>query len=464
MSKEKDGYNSPYIPNNDAEIREEMLQEIGVKDVEELYADIPESSRFRGKLNIPPSMSESEVKKHVSSILSKNRSNEEVISFLGAGCWPHYVPALCDEVKGRSEFLTAYAGETYSDLGKFQALFEFQSMMGELLNLDAVGLSVYDWATACGDAARMAAKVTGDSEILVPRLINPERLSVMRNYCESLAEVNLVDYSPETGLLDLEDLKEKISADTAGVYIENPSYLGFIEENGKEISEIAHDYDALSIVGVDPISLGVLSPPGDYGADIVCGEGQPLGMHMNYGGGLVGILACRDEERIVSAMPCQLLTIAPEAEGDNFGFSWWALPERSMYFERAKVKSIVGSSTALWSIAAGVYLALVGSDLDKLGETIMQKSHYAKQLISQIDGVSVPVFESSYFKEFTVNFDNTDKSVKEVNQELLDEGIQGGKDLSEEFPELGETALYCVTEIHDQEEIEKLARTLEGVL
>jgi len=453
----------PYIPNSVPEVKREMLREVGVKDVEELFVAIPEKIRFRKRLELPHPTPEYEVRRHVEAILSKNKTCNEMLTFLGAGCWPHYVPAVCDEINSRSEFLTAYTGNEYSDLGRYQALFEFQSMIGDLVAMDAVTFPLYDWATACGDAARMAVTITGRHEILVPKSISHDRLSVMRACCGRLADIKLVDYNLESGQLNLDDLKSKISSKTAGVYIENPTYLGFIEIEGEEIGEIAHNHGALFMVGVEPLSLGLLTPPGEYGSDIVCGEGQPLGIHMCFGGALLGFLACRDDERFVSATGHRLITITA-TERKEWGFTY-VLPERTMFAAREKAATITGTATVLWAITAAVYMSLLGPQgIRELAEVIMQKSHYAMKRISEISGVKAPIFKSPHFEEFTVNFDGTGKSVREVNQALLKYGIQGGKDITKEFPELGNTALYCVTETHTKEDIDKLVVALEGVV
>jgi glycine dehydrogenase subunit 1 len=301
--------------------------------------------------------------------------------------------------------------------------------------------------------------------MLVPKIIRNERLSVMRNYCGGLIDIKLINYDPITGQLDLRDLKDKISSKTAGVYLENPSYLGFIENQGEEVSKLAHDSGALSVVGVEPSSLGVLTPPGEYGADIVVGEGQPLGIHMNYGGGVMGIIACRDQERLVSEMPSMLLTIGEGAREGEYGFTWETLPHRLHFYEREKGKTFVGTSAVLWGITAAVYLSLLGPEgMRELGEAIMQKSHYAMKLISEVEGVEAPIFSSTHFEEFTVDLDHHGKSVRDINRALLKHGIQGGKDLTREFPELGKSALYCVTEMHTQEDIERLAFALQEAI
>jgi len=438
-----------------------MLDEIGVKTAEDLFADIPEKIRFKGKLSLPSPKSEYEVKKHIESLLSRNKTSDELISFLGAGCWPHFVPAVCDEINCRSEFLTAYAGDVYTDLGRYQSFFEFQSMIGELVAMDVVSFPWYDWGTVAADAVRMALMITGRREVLVPRTIGPERLSILRTYCEGQGGIKLIDYHPESGQLNLEDLRAKISSNTAAVYIENPTYLGFIETAGDEVSQIAHKDGALFIVGVEPLSLGILTPPGDYGADIVCGEGQPLGMHLSYGGATLGFLACKDEKAFLSAVPHRLVTIAKTQREGEWGFTY-VLPERTMFAARDKAKSFTGTATALWAITAAVYMSLLGPQgIKELAQSIIEKSQYAMKRISEIKGLNVPIFDSPHFEEFTANFDGTRKTVQEINKNLLDSRIIGGKDLSREFPELGKAALFCVTEIHTKPDIDRLTNALQ---
>ena len=464
MSKKKNIVH-PYIPNSVPEVKAKMLEEIGVKDIDELYENIPEKLRFKGKMNLPqPLSSEYALKRHVEKILSKNKTCQEYISFLGGGCWQHYVPAVCDEINRRSEFLTAYAGEPYEDHGRFQALFEYASMMGELLDMDVVNVPTYDWGQAASTSIRMAARITGRAEILISSTISPDRLSVIRNYCRPVIEINLVECCPETGRVNLDDLRAKISSKTAGIYFENPSYLGCIEDQGKDISDIVHEHGALSIVGVDPISLGIIVPPGNYGADIVCGDIQALGIHMQYGGGLAGFIATRDEERFVMEYPSRLFGITPTVVEGEYGFGDVAY-ERTSFAEREKGKEFVGTAAALWGITAGVYLALLGpKGMQELGKLIMQKSQYAMKKISEIKGIKIPLLQTAHFKEFVVDFNNTGKTVKQVNKALLKQGIFGGKDISGEFPELGNSALYCITEIHTKEDIDKLAQALDECL
>ena len=459
----------PYIPNSVPAVKEEMLREIGVASADELYAQmIPKRLRLRRRMELPePLPAELDLKRHVEEILSRGNTCSDYLSFLGGGCWQHFVPEVCDEVIRRSEFLTAYAGGPYSDLGRFQAVFEFQSMICELVGMEVSGIPTYDWGSAAGNAIRVASRITGRREVLVPRNISPARLSIITNFCNPTETgdritIRQVGYDAGTATLDIGDLERKMSDRTACVYFENPSYLGVVEVQGDEISEIAHDHGAESVVGVDPITLGVLAPPSDYGADIVCGEAQPLGIHMHAGGGLSGFIASRDEERYVGEYPLRLISITgTEREGEH-GFGQCRY-ERTSYIARENAKDWVGTTTTLWAIAAAVYMSLMGPEgMREVGESIISRSHYAAGRLSEIGGVKIPF--SGFFKEFPVDFSATSRAVAEVNRGLLGHRIFGGRDISAEFPELGHPALYSVTEVHTQGDLDRLASTLREVL
>jgi glycine dehydrogenase subunit 1 len=456
------------MPNSVPALKEEMLRAIGAPSIEALFEQIPEEHRYRKPFDLPPALtSEPELRRHLLDLLSKNASCEENLNFLGGGCWQHYVPAVCDEIVGRSEFLTPVWGTPSSDLGRNQAWFEFQSGLGELLGMELVGLPVYSWGCAIGHAIRMASRITGRHQVLVPRAIDAERLSVIRNYCEpaemaSHIDVVLVGYDPQTGLLDLADLKDKLSSKTAAVYFESPGYLGVIEAQAAEIARLARAAGAETIAGVDPISLGILAPPADYGVDIAVGSTQPLGVHMNCGGGAGGFIASRDEPAYAYEYPTLLLSITDTLEGDAFGFSM-SLMHQSSYGSREKGKDWTGNSTYLWAIANAVYMSLMGPEgFREIGELIIARANYAAKRIDAVSGVRVR-FPGGFFKEFVVDLSETGKTVGEINKALLARRIFGGKDLSANLPELGQSALYCVTEVHDQADIDRLATALEEV-
>ena len=317
----------PYMPNSVPGIKEEMLQELGIKSVEEIYESvIPEELRYKERLDLPePILSEHELKKHVKGILDKNVSTEEYTSFLGAGCYKHQVPALCDEINSRGEFLTGYCGDTYSDHGKMQAIFEYASMMGELLDADVVSYTNYDGGQAVSSSLRIALRVmegrgTPKTMLLVPSTMNPEIYSQADAYCRNLAQVQKVAYEPETGLMDLADLEEKLrTGQVAAVFYENPSYLGFFETRGQEIADLAHRYGALCIAQPEVAALGIMESPMNQGADIVCGDIQPLGMHIQFGGGQAGFIACQQDVELIRQFPTYMYGIAETGEEGKYG-------------------------------------------------------------------------------------------------------------------------------------------------
>lgn len=452
----------PYIPNSNETVRAEMLEFIGAKSVEEIYSFIPDEVRMEKPLNLPEALtSELSLKKHMNGILAQNSTCEENISFLGAGCYNHHVPAVCDEINGRSEFLTAYSGDTYADHGKCQAFFEFTSMMGELLNLDVVSFPTYDGGQAASTAIMMSRRINGRTTALIPANVNPGLLSQIKCYCEGMTLVTVA--SGANGQLDLEDLRAKLSGDTACVFLQNPAFLGFFEEQCREIGELAHSVGAEYIVYADPASLGIIQPPADYGADISCGEIQPLGIHMSYGGGLGGYLATRQEEKYVMNYPHHLYSIFQNSKG-QFGYAR-ALPERTSYYVREKGVEYLGTCVGLWAVTAATYLAVMGPDgMRELGENILYKSNYAQRRLEKLPGVNLPYSNSHSFQEFVVRFDDTGKTVSEINKALLDCGIFGGYDLSREMPQLGQSMLVCVTEKTELSDIDALANALNSIL
>lgn len=452
----------PYIPNSAPAVEREMLRELGVERAEDLYDLIPEDLKLKRRLELPgPFLSEPELKRHVNGMLHSNISCEENLSFLGAGCWQHAVPALCDEIAGRAEFLTAYCGDTYSDKGKYQALFEYQSMLGELLGMDLVSCPTYDWSCAMGSAIMMAGRITQRKKALLVGSTAPERLSQVQNFCKRAMEIILVPFSQETGTMNLEVLEKMLGDDTACVYFENPNFLGVVEPESAAICGAAKKVGAISIVGVDAISLGVYGAPATYGADIVVGDSQCLGSHMQSGGGVIGFIASRDEDLYCAEYPTRLYSIAPGIRKETFGFGQ-CTHERTSYVMREHSPDFIGTSKWLGAISASVYLALMGPQgMREVGETILKRRAYAEKKLAEIPGVRAPQLTGSRFKEFVVNFDETGKTVEQINQSLLENCIFGGYDLSRIYPSMGQSALYCVTEIHSKADIDRLADALK---
>ena len=370
---------------------------------------------------------------------------------------------MCDEINSRGEFLTAYAGEPYEDHGRFQALFEYQSLMAELLDMDVVNVPNYDGFQAAATALRMACRLTGRGSVLLPAQLDPDKLSMVRNYLQPDIAIEPVPFHPESGLLDLAALDAALSPEVAAVYFENPGYLGVLETQADRIVAAAHAAGALGVVGVNPLSLGVVRPPSHYGADLVCGDIQSLGIHLHYGGGHGGFIAADDDPRVVMEFPSRLFGIAPTVVEGEYGFGDVAY-ERTSFARREDGKEWVGTAAALWGITAGVYLALMGPQgMMEIGEGLMQRCRYLMGRVAAIPGFEVPFTATPHFTEFVVDCRGIGKTAAQVNAALLEKGIFGGKDLSAEFPALGQGLLVCVSEVHTRADLDRLVAALEEV-
>jgi glycine dehydrogenase subunit 1 len=330
--------------------------------------------------------------------------------------------------------------------------------------MDVVNVPTYDGFQAAATALRMACRITGRNRVLLPDTLGRDKLSKIRDYLKPEIEIVILDHELKTGGLDLDNLEALLKTDSAAVYFENPSYLGFLEIHSLEITSLAHQYGAMAVVNVDPISLGVLAPPIRYGADIVCGDIQPLGMHMQYGGGQAGFIASRDDEKIVMQYPSRLFGISPTRVPGEYGFGDVAY-DRTSFAKREEGKEWVGTASALWGITAGVYLALMGPQgMKEIGEGILYRTRYAMQELGSIPGLRIGIFDAPFFQEFILNFDRTNRKAADINTALLAKGIFCGKDLSRDFPWLGESNLVCISEVHTREDIDRFVSSLQEVL
>jgi glycine cleavage system P protein (glycine dehydrogenase) subunit 1 len=458
----------PYMANSAAGISEIMLAETGYSRIEDLYAQVPAAHLMKRPLELPAQIgSEAALRRHLTDLLARNTSCEDALSFLGAGVYRHHVPAICDEIVSRHEWLTSVWGTPASDQGRFQAWFEYSSQLGELLDLDFVGLPVYSWGCAAGHAIRMAARMTGRSRVLLPRILDPERRAVIATYCgssqmERHLSIQDVGYRPD-GRLDLADLRGKLSAEVAAVYVETPNYLGIIEDEVREIVAAASEAGAEVIAGVDPLSLGVLAPPGELGVGLAVGTVQTLGVHLNAGGGVGGFIASRDEERYAREYPTLQVSICDTTEAGERGFGIPLFAQTS-YGAREEGNDWTGNSVYLWAIANAAFMAAMGpAGFAEIGAAILQRSHYAAARLAAIPGVAVR-FPHGFFREFVVDFSESGIDVAQINERLREHNIFGGADVSRAFPELGHSALYCVTELHTQQDIDRLADTLTEVI
>lgn len=469
--KEKKQIVYPYIPNSVPEIKAEMLREVDAETEMDLFDIIPDDLLLKERLNIPePLLDEYSIKRYASEILDKNINTSTHLYFLGSGCAHHFVPALCDEVINRGELLTSYAGSGTMDVAKGQLVFEYCSMMAELVDMDSMTVAQVCGEDSSAHAMRVAGRLTGRKKILIPETVGKDFMLLVKNYCGGIEatggglDLRLVKCDPQTGMLDLKDLDNQLDEDVAAVYVQNPTGLGTIESQAREIGEMANKAGAEYIVYVDPITLGVMEAPGTYGATIVVGDIHSLGIHMSAGGGVAGFIAVKDDPKYFNSLKDMMFGYTPTLKEGEFSVSYYTSWDRTMYGRREQGVEFTGTNAALWAICAGVYLALMGPEgMEEVGTTIMQRSQYAAKKISEIDGVKIQ-FSSPFFKEFVVNFDDTSKTVSEINKNLLDHKIVSGRDLSGDFPQFGQCAQYCVTEVHTKKDIDKLVSSLKTVL
>jgi glycine dehydrogenase subunit 1 len=451
----------PFIPNSSREVREKMLHSIGVGSIEQLYSDIPEEVRLKRPLKVDGFYPEQEVRSRIEQLLAKNKSASDYSMFLGAGIYNHYIPAAVKAITARTEFQTSYTPyQAEISQGLLQALFEFESMIRDLTGVDAVNSSLYDGSTALGEAVRMAVRVTSRYKILVPKNMHPDKLSVIQNYARPVGiQVDTIGYDSETGSLDLDDLKSKLSNETAAVVCEVPSFFGLIDENSTVVPTLCHEKGALSIIGFDPISLGGLKPPGEYGADIVVAEGQSISSDMNFGGPGLGIIGCKGEN-LLRQMPGRLIGMTTTIDGSHRAFSM-VLQTREQHIRREKATSNICTNEALLGIGAAVYLSLLGPrGLSQLFETIITKTNYAIKRLQDIPGTLIPRFSGLHYQEFVMTFKNPHRTVAKINQDLISAGIHGGKSLVKDFPELGQSCLVCVSENNSTEQLDQFAATV----
>ncbi|GAA5147584.1 aminomethyl-transferring glycine dehydrogenase subunit GcvPA [Microbacterium pseudoresistens] len=453
----------PYIPNSAPVVKAEMLATVGVADVDELYASIPNALRFEGELDLPSALeSEVALRRHMNGLLARNVTAGQTLSFLGAGCYQHYVPSICGEINSRAEFLTAYAGEPYEDHGKWQAIFEYTSLMADLLEMDVVNVPNYDGYQAAATALRMAVRMTGRATVLVSDAVLADKRRKIESYLEGAATVVVLPVDRETGRVVPSAVEERMGDDVAAVYLETPNALGVVETELSAIAGIAHGAGGLLICGVEPLALGFLESPASSGADILCGDIQALGLGMHFGGAHGGFIATHDEETFVYEFPSRLFGIAPTVEDGELGFTDVAY-ERTSLAMREEGIEWVGTAAALWGITAGVYLSLLGPHgLSELGETVAANTRYAIERIRVLPGAEIIAADAPHWREFAVRFEG--RTAAEVESGLRGRGIFGAVPLRRELPDLGETVLFAVTEIHSSADIDRLADALEGIL
>jgi glycine dehydrogenase subunit 1 len=443
-----------YIPNTDAD-REMMLKVVGVEAVSDLFVDVPEKLRFP-TLNLPPALTELEMLQELQLLGDENDDLNHIACFLGAGAYNHFVPKVVDSLISRGEFYTAYTPyQPEISQGTLQAHFEYQSMITALTGMEVSNVSHYDGATSVAEAVIMALQVGRNKrlKVVLSPTLNPQYREVVDTYIQGMS-VQVLGANATLG--DLGSLAALVDKETACVIVQNPDFLGrlYAPAEMQALADKVHAAGAILVVAVDPISLGLFTPPGQYGADVACGEGQPMGNALSFGGPYVGFFAMKMDDVRKSAGRIVGQTV--DVDGKR-GYVL-TLSTREQHIRRDKASSNICSNEALNALAAAIYMAAMGKQgLRKAAELSYHKAHYAASLIGQLDGYAV-VGDGLFFKEFVVR---CPLPVAEINQRLLDEwGILGGYDLGRDYPELTDHMLICVTEMNSRAEIEALAEAL----
>ncbi|OMC69177.1 MULTISPECIES: aminomethyl-transferring glycine dehydrogenase subunit GcvPA [unclassified Paenibacillus] len=446
-----------YLPMTEQD-QAEMLAAIGAETIEDLFSDIPEEIRFKGELPVSSKLDEYALTRHMTRLAGRNVNADTHASFLGAGIYDHHVPSVINHVISRSEFYTAYTPyQPEISQGELQAIFEFQSYICELTGMAVANASMYDGATAFAEAGNLAAAATRRKKLVVSSTVHPESRQVLASYAHGL-NLEIVEIGYQNGVTDMEALAAAISEDTAAVMIQSPNFFGSVEDI-QAAADLIHPNKGLLIVSANPISLGLLEAPGKLGADIVVGDAQPLGIAGSYGGPTCGYFAVSQAH--MRRIPGRIVGQTTDRYGRR-GFVL-TLQAREQHIRREKATSNICSNQALLALSASVYMSLLGKQgmLD-VSELNLQKSHYAKQTLASIEGVSTP-FTSPTFNEFVIKLpDHT--SMEDVQSKLLAAGFIGGYDLGREYPELSGHMLIAVTERRSKEEIDEFKAVLEGLL
>ncbi len=441
-----------FIPHTDSE-RKEMLADIGVTRFEDLIKTLPV---YAGDLKMPSGMAEGEILRYAHELASKNVAAPKLMSFVGAGAYEHYSPAAISALMSRGEFLTSYTPyQPEVSQGTLQTLYEFQSMIGELMAMDVTNAGMYEGASALAEAVLLALRETGRKKVLIPATLHPDYKAVLATYT-SETNTSLIDIPHKNGQIDLEFVKQNLTNEVAAIILQNPNFFGAIEPM-ETIQPLAQAAGALFIACVNPLSLGILTPPGHYGADIAVGEGQSLGISPGFGGPFLGLFSCTS--KWLRKMPGRLVGQTLDVDGKRAYVL--TLQAREQHIRREKATSNVCTTTALIASGATFYMSLVGKQ--GLRDTAYQnlaKTRYAIDQLTQIPGVRL-AFTSPVFNEFVLQ---TKVPAETLQMNLLEKNILSGLPLKKWYPDLDNASLWCVTETKSKADIDQLVKTLKDVL
>lgn len=446
-----------YIPMTEQD-QNAMLATVGVNAIDDLFRDIPEDIRFQGELPVSSRLDEHALTRHMAKQAGANAHFDTHASFLGAGIYDHHIPSVINHVISRSEFYTAYTPyQPEISQGELQAIFEFQSYICELTGMAVANASMYDGATAFAEAGNLAAAATRRKQLIVSSTVHPESRQVLKAYAHGL-NLEIVEIGHKDGVTDWDALQAAVSGDTAAVMIQSPNFFGALE-HVKQAADLVHAHKGLLVVSANPLSLGLLEAPGKLGADIVVGDAQPLGIAASLGGPTCGYFAVSQAH--MRRIPGRIVGQTTDRNGKR-GFVL-TLQAREQHIRREKATSNICSNQALLALSASVYMSTMGRQgMIDVADLNVQKSHYARQILQAIHGVSI-AFSTPTFNEFVIRLpEGTD--IEALQLKWLKEGFIGGYDLGRHYPELAGHLLIAVTERRSKEEIDEFACVLEGSL
>ena len=443
----------PYLYNT-PEDQQAMLEAIGAGSIDELFDPIPAELQLGRPLDLPPALSEMELEQQLGAMAAKNAHTGNSVCFLGGGCYDHFVPAVVDAVASRSEFYTSYTPyQAEASQGNLQVVFEYQSLITQLTGMDVSNASLYDGASAAAEAVLMAISSTRrHGKVIVPASLHPEYRATIATYLENL-DTEVVELATPTGILDVEALTAAIDDTTAAVVLQQPNFFGCIED-AQRVADAAKAAGALLITAFDPISLGLLKRPGDYGTNIAIAEGHTMGTTMSYGGPFLGIMAC--DQSLVRRMPGRIAGETVDRHGNRCFVL--TMQTREQHIRREKATSNVCTNQGLFALRATVYLTQMGPQgLRETANLCLQKSRYAAEQLCQQERFSL-AFDHPTFKEFVIR--DAENQVDDLLKSALGEGFLAGVPLGQWYPELADCFLVAVTEKRTKAEIDALARCL----
>jgi glycine dehydrogenase subunit 1 len=436
-----------------------MLAKIGVSSIEDLFAHIPPALRLNRSLDIPPALGEMELEQHISQLGSRNRGASDAICFLGGGAYDHFIPSVVDAIAGRSEFYTAYTPyQAEASQGTLQAIFEYQTLICQLTGLEVANASLYEGGSSVAEAALMALGITGRTgEILIAESVHPDYRQTVTTYVANLPCRVRTLPTPD-GFLNPDDVKKAVNDQTVCVIAQSPNFFGHLEEM-RAIGEAARQSGAVFIASFDPISVGLLKRPVDYGADIAVAEGQGLGTPLGYGGPYLGILACRNDAAYLRKIPGRLVGQTTDRNGKR---CWvLTLQTREQHIRREKATSNICTNQGLLALRAAVFLTALGPQgLRETAELCIRKAHYAAEQLCTIPGVALK-FRTPFVKEFTLSLPG---DVAALLTRLRAQGYHAGLALSRWYPNLADSLTVAVTEKRTKAEIDGLVSAVRASL